>query len=152
MAPGRWANVMSLDLGWMAPGQARGYVDAAREAGILVDGGDGLRLAFDPKEVDVPRHFRPEAVQVATPDLRATAPPGAPEGDGPDEAPSLFLSWVDRLAAAREVDRDAALEAVRGFQDEMGGLLTAEAAVLALAADAGLDVSEAADEALRALR
>src|SRR5207245_1332417 len=59
LLPQEWAHVLSLDLGWMAPAQARRLVERAQAAGLLTPDGDLLRLALDPAAVQVPPLFRP---------------------------------------------------------------------------------------------
>lgn len=132
-----WQNVLSLELGWMAPGQARDFVARALAAGVLQTepGGEGLRLAPDPGRVEVPRGFRPD--------------PAAVPVQASSEDP--FLVWVRRVGSHRGVADEVVLREVAAFQDELGGYVSALAAVLAVAAEAGLDVRAGAQEALDAL-
>lgn len=60
MSAARWCHLLSLELGWMNPGQARAFVDGAVRAGILAVDGEHLRLVIDPQAVEVPRGFRPK--------------------------------------------------------------------------------------------
>ncbi len=157
---------MSLELGWMAPGLARRYVDACHEAGLLLADGEDLRLAFDPKAVDVPRGFRPDPGHLPTgsavpmPERSDTAPPAdAPAaatpqaaGDTTSEAPDAFGAWLGKVAAARGEDLGATMGAMEAMQERTGGLLFAEAAILVLGAEAGLDVAAAAEQALKVLQ
>ncbi len=117
-----WRNILSLDLGWMPPGQAASFVARAVAAGTLWPDGDALRLAFDPATVEVPFGFRP----------RAEAQPES--GQDP------FAGWVQRLATHLGVATPQVMEQVAARQAALGGLLTALAALLWLAAEAGLDV------------
>jgi hypothetical protein len=66
MSRSQWVHIFSLELGWMAPGQARAYIDACADAGLLV-GGDRLSLSFAPAEVVIPRGFRPDPSELPTP-------------------------------------------------------------------------------------
>lgn len=130
MTASRWAHVLSFELGWMNPGQARAFVQRAVAAGLLTTQGDDLRLVLDPQAVQVPRGFRPN------PEALASARPDAAQAE-----PDLFLGWVARLAAHHGVTREHILGRVAAVQERMGGLLTAEAAVLCLGREAGLDVA-----------
>lgn len=130
----RWAHVLSLELGWMSPGQATAYVDRAAAAGLLRSQGEALELAFDPANVEVPRGFRPDP-------LEAPAP----------AAPDPFVDWLDKVAAATRRSRADVLADVEERQRRMGGMLTAETALLWSAAEAGLDVREAAQRSLDSL-
>lgn len=134
----QWAHVLSLELGWSTPSQARAFVARAQESGLLVEEGDALRLAVDWKRVEVPRKFRldPEApIEVR-----------APRPDDP------FVGWLDAVAKAQSSDRSAVLAAVADKQARFGGALSAEAALLLVAAEAGLEVREEAAAALDRLK
>lgn len=140
MPAARWAHVLSLDLGWMPPAQARAFVEQGVSAALLRAEGESLVLAVDPATVEIPRGFKPGAQPIPAP--RAAAAPGAaPAVPSPVDP---FLEWVERLAAHTSSDRRRVLLQVAETQARMGGMLSAMAAVLWLAARAGLDVREAA--------
>jgi hypothetical protein len=151
MPANRWCHLLSLELGWMNPGQARAFVDRAVRAGLLAEDGADLRLVVDPARVEVPRGFRPKPDAEAAPPQAAAG--AAAAGDGAASGPALepepdpFLGWVARIAAARGLTREQVLGQVAALQESMGGLLTAEAAVLLLARRNGLDVQAAAKAA-----
>ena len=130
MTASRWAHGLSFELGWMNPGQARAFVQRAVTAGLLAPDGDNLRLVLDAQSVQVPRGFRPN------PEALVHAAPQATQMQ-----PDLFLGWVARLAAHHGVPREQILGRVASVQERMGGLLTAEAAVLWLGREAGLDIA-----------
>lgn len=140
MPAARWAHVLSLDLGWMPPGQARAFVEQGVSAALLRPEGESLVLAVDPSTVEIPRGFKPGAQP--TPPPRPAAAAGSPPAVPPPVDP--FLEWVERLAAHTASDRRRVLLQVAENQARMGGMLSAMAAVLWLAARAGLDVREAA--------
>lgn len=125
----QWANVLSLGMRWMSPAEARAFVSRAVAAKLLVPDAGELRLAFAPGDVEVPAGFRPGA--------QAAAAPADP-----------FLAHLDQLAKSLRVPRERLLASVAQRQAQMGGLLSAEAALLWHAAEAGLDVQAAAREAL----
>ena len=162
MTAQRWSHFLSLELGWMNPGQARLFVDGAVRAGILAADGDQLRLVLDPQAIAVPRGFRPKpdggagdpAPSRAAPASPTHAPAphtSAPAAPAPPPEPDLFLAWVAKLAAQRQGTREQVLGQVAALQEAMGGLLTAEAAVLLLARRSGLDVAEPARTAAAAM-
>lgn len=128
-----WANVLSLELGWMTPAQAKRYVQACHDAGLLA-GQDVWTPTFEAAHVEVPRGFRPD-------------PERLPLVSGGDP----FHAWLARVAAATDRDEDEVLRMTAAVQEEFGGLLEAHGALLVLAADHGLDVAGAADEALAEL-
>lgn len=132
----RWAHILSLELGWMTPAQARRYVAAAQDAGLLATDGDELRLTLDPATVTIGRRFRPD------PDATPAPPPTAPVPEGG------FAGWLQRLAAAKGDDPSLAMEAVTLVQDRFGGHLGAYPALLVASRDAGLDVQEDAQAEL----
>ncbi len=130
MPAAEWAHHLSLGLGWMAPGQASAFVGRAQAASILAQDNGLLRVTFAPETVDVPLGFRP--------DPSAAAPPRASsQGDA-------FADWLLRVAAQTGLARPAILTQVAERQARMGGLLSAFAALLWIAADNGLDVAAAA--------
>lgn len=126
-----WAHVLSLDLAWMAPGQARQFVERAQAAGLLAPDGEALRLTFDPASVRVPPLFRPR-------------PDAAPEAAVAAAPPDSFVAWLDAYGRHAGCDRAEALRRVAQRQEEAKGLLTADVALLWIAAEAGLDVRGAA--------
>jgi hypothetical protein len=150
MSAARWSHLLSLELGWMNPGQARAFVERAQRAGLLAPDGESLRLVIDPAAVEVPRGFRPRPDAEGTEPSKsnggggstATEPAAATPAASPPGDP--FLAWLAKLAAHLEVPRDQVLAQVAAEQERMGGLLTAEAALLLVARRNGLDVAEAA--------
>ncbi len=136
MTAARWAHLMSFELSWMNPGQARAFIDRAIAAGLLTEDPAGMRLVIDPATVEVARGFRPKA------DAIASRAPQAPPSE-----PDPFLAMVARLAAHHGQTREQVLGRVAAVQARMGGLLGAEAAAIWLAREAGLDVAQAARQA-----
>ena len=151
MTAAKWSHHLSLDLGWMNPGLARSFVDAAVRGGLLAPEGDQLRLLIDPQLVEVPRGFRPKADAVPTPPSGAAASSKPAPDSAPMPEPDLFLSWVTRIAAQRGLTREHVLGQVAALQESLAGLLTAEAAVLLLAKRNGADVATAAAAAEAAM-
>ncbi len=133
----RWAHMLSLEMGWMNPGQARSFIARAERSGLLAQDGEELRFVLDPHSVEIPRGFKPDPEAAGV--VRAEA------------EPDLFLVWVAKVAAATSQTREQVLGRVATLQQKMGGLLTAEAAVLWLARDAGLDIVAAAQQAEKGL-
>lgn len=145
----RWAHVLSLELGWLTPSQAKRFVQNAVDAGVLVaddeeDDGGRLRFAGDWKNVEVPRRFRldPESVD------DVPAPVASPEAASDDP----FRDRLQAIATHRGDDPAAALEDVTAWQERLGGDLEAEAAALLVAAEAGMDVRDEAAAALERLK
>ena len=126
MPASRWVHVLSLELGWMTPGEAKGFVRRAMDAGVL-EGDD--ELGHVGGAVEIPRGWKPD-------------PSAAPEAVADDEG---FLAWAKEVAAHTGQDLGQVLQAVAEVQEQH--LLDALAAVLYVAADAGLDVRRAAREA-----
>jgi hypothetical protein len=141
MSASRWSHMLSLELGWMNPGQARTFVERGVNAGLLTPDGDTLRLVIDPASVEVPRGFKPNPDASAGPAGPASSSSGSSTASAPADP---FLGWVAKVAAQRGLTRDQVLGQVAAAQEELGGLLTAEAAVLLLARRNGLDVRDAA--------
>lgn len=141
MTAARWAHVLCFELGWMNPGQARAFVQRAIASGLLTPDGELMRFVLDPATVQVPRGFKPDPAAIA---------PAAPTAPVPE--PDLFLGWVARLSAHHGAPREHILGRVAAVQERMGGMLTAEAAALWLARDAGLDVAQAARAAEQELK
>lgn len=132
MTAAEWAHHLAFGLGWMAPAQARVFVERAQAGGVLIPAGEGdaLRIAPFAAEAQAPLGFRPKHDAEAAP--RAAAPASDP-----------FAQWLDRVATHQKVTRPQVLQQVSERQQRMSGLLTAWAALLWIAADAGLDVRDA---------
>lgn len=146
MPASRWAHVLSLELGWMSPKEAKRYIEACFAASLLEEDGDGLRLTFEEGAVEIPRRFRPDPEDLPEP---ASAMKEAPAGPGSGgAAPDGFEAWAKRLAEHRGRDLADVLDDVAALQERMGGLLHAETAVLRLMAEAGLDVRAEAEAEL----
>jgi hypothetical protein len=126
-----WVHVLSFGLGWMAPAQARQLVERAQAAGLLAPDGDALRLTLDPAAVPIPPLFRPR-------------PDAEPEAGAPAAPADSFVTWLDAYSRHAGCDRAEALRRVARRQEEVHGLLTADAALLWVASEAGLDVRSAA--------
>ena len=121
MPASSWAHVLSLALGWLPPGEAKAFVQACLEAGLLAGEPAALQV---PSNVEVPRGFR----------LAPGTVPEAPVAQDP------FLELVEAIMAGTEQDRGAVLAGMGQVQDEHGGLLDAPAAVLLWASRKGMDV------------
>lgn len=117
-----WVHLLSLDLGWMTPAQARDFVARAKDAGTLWADGETLRFTVDPAAVAIPFGFRPD-------------PAAQPQG-----RIDPFAGLAQAVATRRGVALPEILAQVAARQQSMGGQLTALAAALWLAAEAGLDV------------
>ncbi len=139
-----WAHVMSLDLGWLAPGAARQFVERCAEAGLLEEVDGALRPSFDRKTVDIPPRFRP-GDNLMPEAGTATAASTATE---PLESKDVFPQLLQQLEAEKGLDRSAILAEVDEVQEHFGGRLTADAAMVRVALGHGLDVREAAGQAL----
>lgn len=147
----QWAHVLSLELGWLTPSQAKRFVANARDTGVLVDDPDGpdrLRFAGDWRSLEVPRRFRldPEAIEDVPAPAASPTPAPAAASDDP------FRGLLDAIAAHRGDERAAVMDDVSTWQDRMGGDLEAEAAALLVAAEAGMDVKARATQALERLK
>src|SRR5688500_1207975 len=118
MSAARWCHLLSLELGWMNPGQARAFVDGAVRAGLLAPDGDALRLVVDPHAVEVPRGFRPKPDAAASASASA---PGSAAGAAVPPEPDPFLAWLARLAAHTGKTREQVLGQVAQLQESMGG-------------------------------
>lgn len=133
MSEMQWAHVLSLGLRWLSPAEARQFVSRAVAAGVLVRDNTDLHLVIDPASVEVPAGFRPSAT--------AAAGPADP-----------FAIRLDAYAKALRLPRERLLADVAARQQRMGGLLSAEAALLWHAAESGLDVASAARDALKQIQ
>ncbi len=134
-----WANVLSLELGWFTPGDARRFIDACIAAGLLRTTDDGAALGFPCREVELPRGFRPG------PDAFPDAADATPTTVDP------FRDLVDRIATHGNGTRAEVLERIAQVQDRFGGTLHANAAAVRVAIDEGLDVQDTAARMLERL-
>jgi hypothetical protein len=117
---------VSLDLHWLAPRDARRFLDAARALGYVAAGGapDRVRPGVDPGSVEVPLDFRLDA--------RALE-------DAPAAAPGSVTDQLVAAAAARRgVPLDAVWQDVR--QKAADKLLQETVAAALVAAESGVEV------------
>lgn len=110
-----WAHVLSLELGWLPPGEAKAFVSACLDAGLLAGEPAALQVASD---VEVPRGFR-------------LAPGTRPEAV---EARDPFMELVASVSAGTGEPTGAVLSAMGELQ-QRHGLLDAPAALLLWASE-----------------
>lgn len=120
MERSRLLHLLAFDLRWFSPDPAKRIIQRATQAGLLVEEGDKVRLAFDAATIEIPLNFRP-AESLADED----GPVELPAGVAPPPPPS----GADDERARR------------------GGLLDLEVAALVVARRAGADVRDQAREA-----
>lgn len=130
MPQSAWAHVLSLELGWLPPGDAKAFVAACVDAGLLA--GEPATLQV-PSDIDVPRGFRLD------PGIR-------PE---PVQEQDPFVALVQAVAQGTGADMSDVFAAVATTQDEHG-LLDAPAALL-LWASTRMDVKPLAAKARQGL-
>lgn len=153
MAEATWANVMSLELGWFGPADAKRFVAGCKGAGLLVAAGDQLELGFSRDSVTVPRGFRATLESVPDAPMESAAPTPRPNA-GKKAGPSgdSFVDLLDRIASALGEDRAKVMARIEAVQAHFGGRLEAEAAAVRVALDAGLDATAHAKVALERLK
>lgn len=117
-------HVVSLDLRWFPPEDARRFVDRCLQQGLLREAEGGLEPTFDPADVQIPSTFQPT--------------PSILEG----EASGTLVEEVSKaIAGATGEDADLARKDVSREVARLGGLVTEEVAAILLAEREGLDVS-----------
>lgn len=131
-----FVHVLSFDLRWLAPPEARRLLALAAERGLVAREGEEIRPAFAHASLDVPIGWRATPAALDEP---AVAPPGAPPQD----------DLAARLAALANVQPDALRREAEHERERAAGLLTTEAATLLAAARRGADVREVARSTLR---
>ncbi len=136
----RWAHVLSLELGWMTPSQARAYVAGAKSAGLLQEEAEELSFVLDPDSVVMDRRFRPDPQALPEP---LPAPVEVQELDE-----GGFSGWLRTLSSHLGQDAAATMDLVSEIQNRFGGHLGAYPALLIAAQEAGLDTTDAAESEL----
>ncbi|AHF99822.1 hypothetical protein HALLA_14520 [Halostagnicola larsenii XH-48] len=119
---------LSLDRDWFSPDQAKRLIDIATQEDLLAHDGTDLELAFDPATVTIPDDFVPDE------DLLAER--------------SAFERVLDALVA-EGTEKHEAVGAINTLQQELE--ITIEAAAVVYARREGIDVSDLAPVARRAL-
>lgn len=105
----RWAHTMSLELGWMAPREAKAFVARALAAGLLAEEVDGLRFVLDPRGIEVQRGFRPAPDASMDPVARGAARASSAAPEAPSARPPEASS--DPIAAPEAPTRTPPSEA-----------------------------------------
>jgi len=121
----KFVVALSLDRNWFSADQAKRLVDVATGEGLLDRDGDELIAQFDVSSVDVPENFDPD--------------------EGMLQKRSAFEQALDAITSAGE-DKQSAVAAINGLQQELG--VTVEAAAVVYARRQGIDVDDAAAKAL----
>lgn len=119
---------LSLDRDWFSPDQAKRLIDVATQEDLLARDGNDLELAFDPAAVTIPDDFVPDE------DILAER--------------SAFERVLDALVA-EGTEKHEAVGAINTLQQELD--ITIEAAAVVYAHREGIDVSDLAPVARRAL-
>lgn len=175
-------KVMSLTLGWTKPSRAVNLLERGVNAALLDEEDGTYRAAFDPTEVDIPFGFDPsdelfeppsgsaaseteaaaaegqaetEPAVEAADQAEATPEPTEPDGlpaAGAGAADGILDELLEAIAAEVEGGRKRAVATVNAKQEEMGGLVTLDAAALLVAKERGIDVREHAEAVLERLR
>lgn len=148
LAPHDFTNVLSFDLRWFSPSDAKRVLALATERGLLVAEGALVRPSFAADAVEMPVNFRPGPETLDEP-AAATVPPAAPArpwqllpGD-PEPEDGLLARAADAAGLAPEaLRREAEHE-----REKSAGLLTLEAAAVLVLARRGHDVAVLAREA-----
>jgi hypothetical protein len=141
-------NLVSFDLRWFSPGEARAFVERAQAAGLVDESEGGLVPAFDVEEPDLSVSFEPSL------DLDPVEPQVEPdEADAEaDEGGDLVGRVAEALAEATEWSRAEAGRAIADERERLGDLVADEAAALLMARKRGLDVDRWVDEASEDVR
>lgn len=173
-------KVMSLTLGWTKPSRAVNLLERGVNAALLDEEDGTYQAAFDPSEVDIPFGFDPSdelfeppsgspASETEAPAAETETEPAAEAGDQtgtapeqtePDEPPAagagaadgILDELLESIASELEGGRKRAVATVNAKQEEMGGLVTLDAAALLVAKEKGIDVREHAEAVLERLR
>lgn len=149
MARDDLVKAMSLELDWTKPSQAENLLDRGLNAGHVEAQDDGLAPSFDPSDVEVPFGFAPSE-ELFEPVETETEPAETDGGTAREEG--VLDTLLDRIAEATGEDRNKAVAAANERQEDIGGLVTIEAAALSVAHSHGLDVREEAEQVLDGLR
>ncbi len=162
LTPEDLRNLVSFDLRWFTPSEARRFLDEVRTRDLVAphDGGPGLQPTFDVHAVELPVPFKPGPEILEDPPTSSTPAAGDEtptsseaddvEGTGADRR--RFRDIVDALGEAAGWDDERVLRKVDQEMEQRGGLLTREAAALLLAAREGVDVTAWTPGALEQLR
>lgn len=173
-------KVMSLTLGWTKPSRAVNLLERGVNAALLDEEDGTYEAAFDPSEVDIPFGFDPSdelfeppsgstASETEAPAAETETEPAAEAGDQAEAAPEqtepdgppaagagaadgILDELLEAIAEKVEGGRKRAVATVNAKQEEMGGLVTLDAAALLVAKERGIDVREHAEAVLERLR
>lgn len=131
LTPRQIRHQVSMDLRWFDPGEARTFVDAIQERGLVEEADDGLQPTFDVRDVDVDIGFSPDL------DVEADATP--------------FDELLDRLTQATGWDEQDAVARINEEQSRFDDLVEPIVAGLVVARQIGVDVDDLVDGVLREL-
>jgi hypothetical protein len=125
LGEGEFVVALSLDRDWFSPDQAKRLIDVAAGRGLVSRDGGDVVAAFDPASVSVPDEYVPDESIL--------------------REQSAFERMLDALVAAGH-EKQEVVAGVNELQRELA--VTVEAAAAVYAKRRGVDVSDAAAEAL----
>ena len=119
--------LMSMELRWFEPGEARKLCDLAVKLGILDQTKNGLAPKFDLNSMDIPLDFKP-------PENLITSLEDAQE--------SLFIQVVNSICVSTDLKQEQVIAEINRTQADLNDLLSLEVLAILYAKEKGVDVDE----------
>jgi len=122
--------ILSMDLGWFTPREARRALRQAVEEGLLSLEEGMVKPLFNLETVEIPLGYRP---------------------DERDERRGVFEIAVERIMTATGMDKHQVISLVNQEQEKLHKLVEIEVSVLLVAKRHGVPVADLAEQAYRNL-
>lgn len=123
--------VLSMDLNWFAPEQARNVLSEAKRTGLLKVEQDILRPSFDLQNVEIPSGFKPQS------DIF--------------EKKTIFEKTIERIIVATGFEKRKVVSMINKKQEEMQKMVEIEISAILVALENGVIMDDLIKEEYEAL-
>ncbi|MCE8422895.1 MAG: DUF2240 family protein [Candidatus Methanoperedens sp.] len=123
--------VLSLDLNWFAPDQAKNILSEAKRRSLIIVEGDLLKPSFDLASVEIPSGFNP--------------------GQDIFEIKTIFERTIDRIIVATGIEKRKIISLINKKQEDLLKIVEIDVSAILVALENGVLVDDLIKEEYEAL-
>jgi hypothetical protein len=123
--------LVSMELRWFKPGEAKRIIEQSKMAGLLIQDGDDLKPNFDITNIEIPIGFRPPK------DLLI---------DLEEDQDSIFMQIVNQICLNTGMDETKVIAEINSKQAQMENYVTLEVIAILFAKKHDVDVNRFIDQ------